>query len=67
MKARKNEDEVGRDAVYETTRIHACTHIRREMFRLQQEEREIFQSIFSVSQMRISVQRPITFSVTNIL
>lgn len=23
MKARKNEDEVGRDAVYETTRIHA--------------------------------------------
>lgn len=29
------------------------------------EVREIFQSIFSVSQMRISVQRPITFSVTN--
>lgn len=23
MKARKNEDEVGRDAAYETTRIHA--------------------------------------------
>lgn len=25
MNARKNEDEVGRDAVYETTRIHART------------------------------------------
>lgn len=23
MKARKNEDEVGRNAVYETTRIHS--------------------------------------------
>lgn len=27
MEARKNEDEVGRDAAYETTRIHAHRYI----------------------------------------
>lgn len=58
MKARKNEDEVGRDAVYETTRMHACTRTGRG--REERDECEILHSIFTVSQMRLSAQGPIT-------
>lgn len=48
MKARKNEDEVGENAVYETTRTG--------IFCLQADEREIFQKLFPVSQMRLQGQ-----------
>lgn len=59
MKARKNEDEVGRDAVYETTRMHAEKERRRWMegCSLQRDERQSFQRKhrFAVSQMRFAL------------
>lgn len=42
-------------------RPHAYMHTETEMFRLQQDESEIFHKLFTVSQMRLSVQGPITF------
>lgn len=51
MKARKNEDEVGGNAVYETTRIHsqgdAVSNRTKAIF---------FQKLFPASQMRLQGQ-----------
>lgn len=37
-------------------------HTETEMLRLQQDESEIFHKLFTVSQMRLSVRGPITFT-----
>lgn len=51
MKARKNEDEVGENAV-----LRDHTHTFTGIFCLQPAEREIFQKVFAVSQMRLRGQ-----------